>query len=79
MRRESALAQGCAIADGHGGQPVSEGSGGSGHIRPGVKGGMALCPLTAAVRQRWANHRSLQGGAGALFPLRVVDYFHPTR
>jgi len=31
MRRESALAQGCAIADGHGGRPVSEGSGGSGH------------------------------------------------
>ena len=31
MRRESVLAQGCAIADGHGGQPVSEGSGGSGH------------------------------------------------
>ena len=27
---------------------------------------MALCPLTAAVRRRWANHRSLQGGTGPL-------------
>jgi len=45
MRRESALAQGCAIADGHGGQPVSEGSGGSGHIRPGVKGAWPYAPL----------------------------------
>ncbi len=38
MRRESALAQGCAIADAPGSLPVSEDSGGSGRQGRGLRG-----------------------------------------
>jgi hypothetical protein len=59
MRRESALAQGCAIADGHGGAPVSEGSGGSGRKGRDCQGA-GLIPL-ARPRQAGAWDYAVAG------------------
>ena len=60
MRRESALAQGCAIADAPGSLPVSEDSGGSGRQGRGLRGHGLMPPLPPPPSGRLADRRSRQ-------------------
>ena len=63
MRRESALAQGCAIADAPGSLPVSEDSGGSGRQGRGLRGHGLMPPLPPPPSGRLADRRSRQRAA----------------
>ena len=53
MRRESALAQGCAIADAPGSLPVSEDSGGSGRQGRGLRGHGLMPPYRPRQAAGW--------------------------
>ena len=66
MRRESALAQGCAIADAPGSLPVSEDSGGSGRQGRGLRGHGLMPPYRPRQAAGWQIPQADSGRNGPI-------------
>ena len=79
MRRESALAQGCAIADAPGSLPVSEDSGGSGRQGRGLRGHGLMPPYRPAKRQVGRSQKPTAGGTDHAIALEPIVRIQTSR